>query len=316
MVAAPIDRRTLISYVILTRNRAEDLKENLEYLAKQAYSPLEVVVVVNGPDDETRQLLRDKFSWVRVISNSKNLGVTGGRNAGIKNADGEIIICIDDDAVIKDPSATQRVAQYFRVMPELGALAFSERMYLDPSQYLNWYFPGRLPEHDGQNHFETYYYPGAGHALRASALNETGLYPERYFYSTEEKDLSYRLIDRGYRIWYTPDIQVHHKESPKGRNYYRGYHELRNHIWFGMRHLPVGKAIGYSIVWIAYTSVRAFPRQLGAVPRALSEAWQHRAEILRERKVLKPDTFARMRELRSLRTELTRKFRQFKRVVS
>ncbi|MFO0704588.1 MAG: glycosyltransferase family 2 protein [Candidatus Andersenbacteria bacterium] len=236
----------LVSYVILTRNRTADLAENLVALAQQTYKPLEVIVVVNGPDEPTLQLLRERFGWVRVVQPSKNLGVAGGRNAGMRVARGEIIVCVDDDASYRDVRATERIVQYFRVKPMLGVLAFEERSYFTPDKNLHWGFPGRLPARDRARPFETYYYPGAGHAIRASALNETGLYPERYFYSTEEKDLSYRMLDRGYEIWYTPDIKVYHKVTPAGRNYNRDRLELRNHYWFGMRLLPWPRAVGHA----------------------------------------------------------------------
>jgi GT2 family glycosyltransferase len=307
--------KPLVSYVILTRNRAADLAENLDQLARQTYKPMEVIVVVNGPDEETMRMLGSNYAWARCIQNRENLGVAGGRNTGMRVARGEIIVCVDDDASFRDVRATERIVQYFRVKPMLGVLAFEERSYFTPDKNLHWGFPGRLPGIDRERPFQTYYYPGAGHAIRATALNETGLYPERYFYSTEEKDLSYRMLDRGYEIWYTPDVKVFHKVTPAGRNYNRDRLELRNHYWFGMRLLPWPRAIGYAAFWTAYELVRTFPRW-SLVFGGIREALRERRAVLIERHPVKAQTLMLMRELRPAGGELRRRLGQLKNVLS
>jgi len=316
MVTDQKSAEPLVSYVILTRNRATDLAENLTQLVQQTYRPLEIIVVVNGPDNQTIRMLATYFSprqfpWIKVIHNRENLGVTGGRNVGMRAARGEIIVCVDDDASFRDPGATARVAQYFRVRPLLGVLAFQERSYVTPDKNLHWGFPGRTPLADRDRPFETYYYPGAGHAIRAVALNETGLYPERYFYSTEEKDLSYRMLEHGYEIWYTPDVTVYHKVTPAGRNYNRDRLELRNHIWFSMRLLPWRRAIGYMLFWIVYETVRTFPH-FSIVRGGLRDAWAQRGAVLAERQPVSSATLLKMRMLRPAGGEFRRRLGQIK----
>ncbi|MFH0831022.1 MAG: glycosyltransferase [Parcubacteria group bacterium] len=305
----------LVSYIILTRNRAKDLAENLTLLGRQNYRPSETIVVINGPDQETGALLLRQFSWVRVILSQQNRGVAGGRNLGIQAARGEILVFIDDDASFRDERATERIVQYFKIKVALGVLAFSERSYFAPETFLHWGFPGRLPERDGANHFETYYFAGAGHAIRARALKQTGLYPERYFYSTEEKDLAYRMLECGYEIWYTPNVRVYHKVTPAGRNYDRDYLELRNHYWFSMRLLPWPQAVAYALFWTGYELIRTFPR-VGLVTRSITEAMAVRKAVLLERKPVRGTTLAKMRTLRPWPGELVRRVRQLRRVLA
>jgi GT2 family glycosyltransferase len=299
-----------VSYVLLTRNRRDDVVENLESLAKQRYPEIEVVLVVNASEDDTASVVRSRFPHVRVIESKTNTGVTGGRNLGMRAARGDILIIVDDDAVLKDPLATSRVVAEFEKNEKLGVLAFQERSYFNPEVILHWDFPGRVPEQDATQAFETYFFVGVGHAIRASALQKTGLYPEQYFYSTEEKDLAFRMLDRGFEIWYTPRVQVFHKVSPTSRDYNRGYHELRNHIWFGMRLLPWPQAIGYATVWFGYVTVKSFPRHLPFVYRALRDAWKTRRDILKERRPVSRATLAKMRRLRPTRSDVRKRFKQ------
>ena len=91
-----------ISVVIATRNRADYLRKALESLAHQTLDPIdyEIIVVDNGSQDETRRVVEkyDTSATLRYIF-EPIIGLSRARNAGWKNAQGEIIALIDDDAI-------------------------------------------------------------------------------------------------------------------------------------------------------------------------------------------------------------------------
>ena len=56
--------------------------------------------------------------------------------------------------------------------------------------------------------------------LRMAALREVGFFPEGPAdYGSEEKDLSLRLMDRGYEIMFLPGVYVWHERVPSGRSF-------------------------------------------------------------------------------------------------
>ncbi|EMQ2878780.1 hypothetical protein V9N52_004113, partial [Vibrio navarrensis] len=66
--------------------------------------------------------------------------------------------------------------------------------------------------------FNTYLMIGAGHALDVKAVKEVGNYPDDFgLYGFEEIDLSFRLINAGYKIRYLCRCVILHKKSPDGR---------------------------------------------------------------------------------------------------
>src|SRR3569833_117194 len=93
----------MISVIICTYNREKLLEKTIECLAKQIFSDVfDVVVVDNGSTDGTLKIvsiLQETYPDLplRYVMES-NLGLSYARNTGVYTAKGEIIAMIDDDA--------------------------------------------------------------------------------------------------------------------------------------------------------------------------------------------------------------------------
>ena len=88
----------MISVIVPTAHRPQLLRRAVNSVLAQSMSDLEVVVVIDGPDLETTQLLSDIADRrLRFIQNPRSLGSAGARNVGIKAARGEWIAFLDDD---------------------------------------------------------------------------------------------------------------------------------------------------------------------------------------------------------------------------
>ncbi len=87
-----------MSVVIPTRSRPQLLRRSLGSVAAQTHHDLEVVVVVDGPDDETTGLLA---GWsdrpLTVVVNERSVGGGEARNIGVRAARGRWIAFLDDD---------------------------------------------------------------------------------------------------------------------------------------------------------------------------------------------------------------------------
>ncbi len=89
---------TLVSVVIPTLRRPKLLVRALASVFSQTYKELEVIVVIDGPDEETADVLRTlNDPRLRVIVNSRSLTAAGARNVGADHAKGEWIAFLDDD---------------------------------------------------------------------------------------------------------------------------------------------------------------------------------------------------------------------------
>jgi GT2 family glycosyltransferase len=250
-----------ISIVIITYNRPDDLLELLHDLTGlQQKELLSEVVIVNNASSADYSSVKSfvqkqagiPFHYVEAPS---NLGVAAGRNYATQFAKGEILVYVDDDIKIEDGYWLQRIVDAFSVREfdgrKLGVIAFKV-LYSANRQMQQTAFPHKqFEEYKNKHSFRTYYYAGCGHAKLRSAWDETGPYPEDFFYGMEEYDFSYRLLDKGYCIRYDDSVMIVHKESPLGR---QTRAEKLEYMWVNKskvswRYLPKKYFFSASIMW-------------------------------------------------------------------
>jgi glycosyltransferase involved in cell wall biosynthesis len=88
----------LVSVVIPTLNRPQLLWKAVMSALAQTYSPIEVIVVIDGedrPSEETLASIND--ARLRVIPLAVNMGGSEARNIGVRAAEGTWIAFLDDD---------------------------------------------------------------------------------------------------------------------------------------------------------------------------------------------------------------------------
>lgn len=86
----------MISVIIPTYNRALLLKKAIESVLSQTYQDFELIVVDDGSNDSTPNLISNFKTRIKYIRQD-NKGPGSARNLGIKNSDGEFIAFVDSD---------------------------------------------------------------------------------------------------------------------------------------------------------------------------------------------------------------------------
>jgi glycosyltransferase involved in cell wall biosynthesis len=97
----------LVSVIIPTRNRAALIEQTLDSVWKQTYRPLEIIIVDDGSDDATPQVVQAWFSRhtstpgiTLRFDRQTMLGASAARNRGMRHARGELIQFLDSDDLI------------------------------------------------------------------------------------------------------------------------------------------------------------------------------------------------------------------------
>lgn len=85
-----------ISVVIPTYNRIGPLERALASVEKQSYPAREVLIVDDGSDDGTQEMLAERFPAFTVLG-QPNRGVSAARNRGVRAAGQEWIAFLDSD---------------------------------------------------------------------------------------------------------------------------------------------------------------------------------------------------------------------------
>ncbi|WP_392531413.1 glycosyltransferase family 2 protein [Nostoc sp. C117] len=88
----------VVSVVIPTLNRPQIVVRGARSALSQTVKSIEVIVIVDGPDRETVNALSQIGDpRLRVIELPKNIGPSGARNTGVREAKGTWIAFLDDD---------------------------------------------------------------------------------------------------------------------------------------------------------------------------------------------------------------------------
>ena len=85
-----------ISVVIPTFNRISLVARAIDSVLKQSLNPYEIIVVDDGSDDGTSEMIQNNYKSIKLIQQQNN-GVSAARNNGIKHAKGDWIALLDSD---------------------------------------------------------------------------------------------------------------------------------------------------------------------------------------------------------------------------
>ena len=278
-----------VSFIVVTHARPQWLSRALESIRRQTIDDREIVVVVNGPDRETQQLLRALDSEVRATFLGENRGVGGGRNAGIGLARGEILFFLDDDAELRNRDAAVRVLAHFESDIDLGVvglLAIDANTGAVEHRCLP-FRDKRLPERT----ITASYFCGGASAIRRRVFDRVGLFDESLFYSCEELDFSYRVLADGLRILFDPSVAVMHYRAGERGDSTALYFDARNRPWVALRHLPLLCCMTHCFVWWGWSLARGVhKRAIGAALRGIRDCVARMPALWRERRPIARST--------------------------
>ncbi|MFE9256662.1 glycosyltransferase family 2 protein [Streptomyces sp. NPDC006879] len=243
-----------VGAVIITMgNRPEELKALIDSVARQEGDPVEVVVVGNGAP------VGPVPPGVRTVDLPENLGIPGGRNAGIEAfgagaSEVDVVLFLDDDGLLPRADTAQLCRQAFAADPRLGIVSFR---IADPDTGLTQrrHVP-RLRASDPMRSSRVTTFLGGASAVRTKVFEQVGGLPGEFFYAHEETDLAWRALDAGWRIDYRADMVLHHPTTEPSRH--AVYHRMvaRNRVWLARRNLPALIIPVYLGVWLLLTLLR------------------------------------------------------------
>ncbi|HRO75494.1 MAG TPA: glycosyltransferase [Crocinitomicaceae bacterium] len=216
-----------LSILIITFNRQEDTLELLENLSTQINYDDSVgeVLLLNNNSTVSYSKVEEYVSAhpelkINYIAHSENLGVARGRNYLIKQAKFPLLLVLDDDVVFANNDALYKASQLFdkkEFKNNVSVITLNIYYYATSERQKNALPHKKYEQYKDKDWFLTNYFVGAAHLMKKELFDKTGLYPENFFYGMEEYDLSYRIVDVGYRLAYDNSVKVLHKESPTGR---------------------------------------------------------------------------------------------------
>ena len=201
----------------------------------------EIFVVDNASNDGSIEMLKDKFSSVKLIANEKNLGFAKANNLALQRAAGKYFLLINPDTIVQEDTLSVML-KYFSENAHIGLagckvlnpdgtlqlacrrsfhspwVAFTKIIGLSNvfprSKFFGKYNLSYLSENDIQ---EVDAVSGSFMMLRREVYEHTGGLDEDFFMYGEDLDWCYRIQQSGWKICYVPLTQIIHYKGESTR---------------------------------------------------------------------------------------------------
>ena len=218
----------MLTAIICTYNRAKYIRPLLESIAANDLpkNEYEILLVDNNCTDNTREVCaaftaaHPDVQFRYVVEPEQ--GLSAAKNRGIKEAKGDIIVYIDDDALI-DTWYLRTYAEWFAAHPETMACGGPiEPLYetTEPewmSPYTKSLLTGWMDYGDKVRKYPHGIYPGGGNAAyRKEVFEQVGLFNTALgrkggnLMGSEEKDIFDKMHSFNMQILYLPTPVLHH----------------------------------------------------------------------------------------------------------
>ncbi len=205
----------------------------------------EVFVVDNKSTDGSVEYLKQRFPWVYYIQNNYNAGFSKANNQALRQARGRYLMLLNPDTVIGE-HVLRECIDFLDSHPDAGGLGVrmlrqdgsfapeSRRGVPTPwtsfckmsglcslfprSRIFGRYYMQFLPS-DRPVPIEII--SGACMFMRKSVTDKCGLLDETFFMYGEDIDLSYRIMESGYKNYYIPATIMHYKGESTQKSSFR-----------------------------------------------------------------------------------------------
>ena len=237
----------MIDIVILNLNKRQALLAALESVFSQREEKYRIIVVDNASTDGSAEAVMSRYGGqVTLLKQERNLGGTGGFNAGVRLAcrrENDAIFLMDNDVVL-DREALSVLRAALDEYPTAGAVGPKIYYSEDPDRI--WccggiYRPMLMETtHRGGNRYDgpafmkprkVPYLPACALLVRRPVVDMVGLMDERFFIYNDDVDWCLRIHRAGWDIRVEPGAKAWHDITYRTAtiNSRIAYYSIRNH---------------------------------------------------------------------------------------
>jgi glucosyl-dolichyl phosphate glucuronosyltransferase len=226
-----------------TDERRNDIYELLNSIKAQTYFRLETIFVVEKSEDLWKKIqsygVENNIPNLKVLFNEGECGLSAARNAGIREAIGDIIAFVDDDVLLY-PDWAENMVKAFMNDTTIGVTgpAFplweNESMTWLPKEFY-WIISCTAWDDDDCTK-EVRNVWGMNMGFKREAFEKAGLFSNNFGFHkglmAEDNEFSIRIKEKtGKKIFYHPDVKLWHRVHKyrlsrkfiKERSYWIGY---------------------------------------------------------------------------------------------
>ena len=222
-----------VTAIVLNWSNYDVTADCLRSLLHSDYGNLNILLVDNASSDDSFERLRASFPNIESLQTGKNVGYAGGNNRGIEQVlkgTVEYVLILNNDTVL-DPQAINELVDVAEKKGRWTGGVVPKILYHDEPDRI-WYAGGefspirglglhwRQGDLDQSDQAEVVcgvtFMTGACSLFSAEALRDLKGFDEAFFAYVEDAELSLRMTDAGYQMWYQPKARILHHCPPLG----------------------------------------------------------------------------------------------------
>lgn len=291
-----------VSIVVVNWNSAALLARGLRSIATTTWPDWECIVVDNASTDESRQVVRERFPWARLVASPENLGPGNGYNLGADHARGQVIAFLNEDVVVT-PGWLSTLMGRLEELPDVGVMFPT---IVQPIDLLGVRDPTEAEiaawaSHPEPEVEEVAAMQSATMLVRREVFDTLGGFNRRIFVAHEDAEFCWRAWLAGWRVVKVHEAVAFHLEMGHSGWTRRTPEQIRNGLYVNLRLMewPVVARVAGRMA--GKTVVRGVRLRQPAVLGAWSDTAVALPRILRERRAelagVPPERRARLARL-------------------
>ena len=116
-----------VSVVIATKNRLAEVRRTCELIRQLNPPPLELIITADRCTDGTVEFIKSASLDAKLIVNEQMRGSVASRDHMIREAQGDLVLALDDDSYPEQLDCIARIVAFFEQRPKLAVLHFPQR---------------------------------------------------------------------------------------------------------------------------------------------------------------------------------------------
>ncbi len=243
-----------------TRNLLEQCLNSI--YSKNYHFSYEVSVVDNDSKDSSIEMVKKKFSQVKLIENRNNLGFAAANNQALRRSNARYLLLINPDTVVL-PDSLNVMVGFMDEHPEAGiagckllnpdySLQYSCRKFSNFATFflrgihLDSIFPNNtilrkymMFDWDHNQVREVDWVLGSCMMVRRRAIEQVGMLDENFVLYFEDQDWCYRMWKHDWKVYYVPQAQMIHyyqRRSAKQFLNVSTWTHIRSMLYFFKKH--------------------------------------------------------------------------------
>ncbi len=267
-----------VSVILINFNSYDLTKQTLATFKEFSHDfTYEIIVIDNHSEDDSAERIKNDFPEIKLIVNSENRGFGKANNQGMKIAEGEYILFLNNDVIFKEnsikilldylQSQNEKILIAPRLLNKDGSIQHSvysfQTLWLSFTTYFFLYalFPkskkfnkAYLMNSGVDETTEVETVTGAFMLFKRDDLLPLGGFDENFFFYGEDNDLCKRFRESGGKVIYFPETEVIHlKGGTKKSSWFSDSNSTLSMLkLFDKHYSKVGAKLAYFFMFLGH----------------------------------------------------------------